>query len=99
FAWGEELIQEAADPDGSALTTTYSYYEIARRLQSVTRPDGSWEKYTYDERGDVSSVLRSWKDQPLVGATETNSRARLTQYGYWDGNGASSFPKSPIIAA
>ena len=57
FASGtvEELVQEVADPDNTALTTTYDYYYGGGdagtgnwgRLKSVTRPDGAWTKYEY----------------------------------------------------
>ncbi|HWA09836.1 MAG TPA: RHS repeat-associated core domain-containing protein [Opitutaceae bacterium] len=58
---GEELIQEIADPDGAALTTSYDYYYASGdagtgnwgRLKSISKPDGSWVKYGY--YGDGSS--------------------------------------------
>ena len=51
----DELITEIADPNGAALTTTYTYYDQTAdagtgnqdRLKSVLRPDGSWVKYEY----------------------------------------------------
>lgn len=89
--WGEELVQEVSDPDAAALTTTYAYYENAsqegayRKLKSVARPDGSWEKYEYDAEGNKSVVLRPWKDVTLDEATITNSRATLYRYTFHNG--------------
>lgn len=94
YAWGqEELFKEIADPDGLALTTTYAYYTTPSasygRLQSVTRPDGSWEKYEYDEGtfnwGDLVRVYRPWQDGPATAASAnlTNCQATLFSYSGW----------------
>jgi RHS repeat-associated protein len=91
FPWKEELIKEVTDPNGAALTNTYTYFQNEnetgrfRRLQSVTRPDGSWEQYDYDDSGNRVLVLRPWKDQAFAGATEANSRAVRTTYSNFDG--------------
>lgn len=60
FVWGEELVREIANPDGtnsSPLTTSYTYYDSGwaggsfsgnvTKLKSVSAPDGSWSKYEY----------------------------------------------------
>jgi RHS repeat-associated protein len=91
FAWGEELIQEISDPDGDALTTTYTYYENPsevgrfRMLKSVLNPDGSWEQYDYDNLGNQVLVLRPWKDQTLASASEATSYAIRRTYSNYDG--------------
>ena len=91
FAWGEELVKEVNDPDGAALTTVYTYYENPAQpgrfahLQSVTYPDGSWEKSDYDANGNLVLVMRPWKDLPLASATEAN--ARSTRYTYSNSDG------------
>ncbi|MET0650389.1 MAG: RHS repeat-associated core domain-containing protein [Pyrinomonadaceae bacterium] len=91
FPWKEELIKEVTDPDGAALTTSYEFYQNSgeagrfRRLKSVVRPDGSWEQYDYDATGNRILVLRPWKDQAQVGATEANSYAVRTTYSNYDG--------------
>lgn len=86
FPWGEELVQQVVDPDVSALTTSYTYYENAsedrryRKVKSITFPNGSWEKYDYDVDYNISTILRPWKDQPMATATVANSHATI--YGY-----------------
>lgn len=65
FPWGEELIREVSDPDGAALTSTYSFYDDApvgdphfRRLKQQTNADGSWERFTYAADGNVRRTIR-----------------------------------------
>jgi RHS repeat-associated protein len=91
FTWGDDLIKEVNDPDGAALTTFYTYYENPAEpgrhahLQSVTYPDGSWEKSDYDSNGNLVLVMRPWKDLALASATEAN--ARSTRYTYSNSDG------------
>jgi RHS repeat-associated protein len=99
FPWGEELIRVIVDPDSALLTTEYTYFQDPaqkgkyHKIQSVSFPDGSWEKYDYDEDGNQSLVLRPWKDLPLAGATESNSRATYYTYENHDGLEASAFSR------
>lgn len=99
FTWGEELIKEVSDPDGVALLTKYSYYEDSgeagkyRKLKSLTKPDGSWEKYDYDSHGNKILLLRPWKDLPLAVATEENSHVTKTYFTNSDGIKLSVFPR------
>jgi RHS repeat-associated protein len=104
FPWGTELIEEVNDPDGAALTSTYSYYEGSYtynapptttgaiywqpananigKLRKVTRPDGSWETYTYyteqDRFGQLRDVTRPW----LNAVDENASPVQVTTIGY-----------------
>jgi RHS repeat-associated protein len=86
YPWGEELVQEVSDPEGAALTTTYTYFESPtethryQKLKTVTFPDGSWEKYDYDIYWNISKIIRPWKDLSLANATESNSH--VTIFGY-----------------
>ena len=98
YAWGDDLLKEVNDPDGAALSIVYSYYEDPSapgryaHLQSVTYPDGSWEKYDYDGYGNRVLILRPWKDQPLETATEANSYAVRYTYSNFDGQRVSLYP-------
>lgn len=89
FPWGEALTKEIIDPDGAALATLYTYFEDASetnrygKVESVVKPDASWEKYDYDFVGNRTLVLRPWKDQALATATDTNSRATRYEYDYY----------------
>jgi len=91
FAWGDDLVKEVDDPDGAALTTIYAYYENPAQpgrfaqLQSITYPDGSWEKYDYNTSGNRVLVMRPWKDLALVSATEANARSTRYTYSNTDG--------------
>ncbi len=99
-------MQEVQDPDGAALTTTYTYYENPnfneehryQKVSSVTFPDGSWEKYDYDVFWNVSTIMRPWKDLSMESATEANSQ--LTIFGYSNSDngvfGISAFPRIPF---
>ncbi|MFC4992846.1 RHS repeat domain-containing protein [Rubritalea tangerina] len=72
----KRLVEEVIDPDGSALTTTTTYYEgtgndyLDRRVKSIVRPDGSWEYYEYnDSNGSPSSTTKkysSWLNVPIT---------------------------------
>lgn len=92
FTWGEELVQETEHAEASPLTTTYSFHTDVTKdgsygqLKSVKKPDGSWEKYDYNDLDwTISRVLRPWKDLTLETATPENSRATLYQYARHDG--------------
>ena len=98
YAWGDEVLEVVADPDGAALKTAYSYYENPaevgryRKVQSVTLPNGSWEKYDYDANGNQILLMRPWKDQPLASATEANSYTITYTYSNSDGISLSPYP-------
>lgn len=58
FEWGEELVSVVSDPDGAALTTTWTYYDDEEndganygKMRSVVDENGHWEIYTYDLYG------------------------------------------------
>jgi len=99
FTWGDDLIKEVIDPDGAALTTVYTYYENPAEagryahLQSVSYPDGSWEKSDYDTGGSLVLVMRPWKDLPLASATEANARSTRYTYSNSDGVQVSLYAK------
>ena len=54
FAWGQEIVKQVEEEKGEAKTTAYTFYQDPAekdrysRVESVTNPDGSWEKYDYD---------------------------------------------------
>lgn len=103
FPWGDEVLESVLDPEGAALKTVYTYYENPaqpgryRKLQSVAFPTGAWEKYDYDASGNVTLVLRPWKDLALSAATEANSYATVNTYSNSDGVQVS--PYSYLVSA
>lgn len=67
-----EVVSMIEDPDGDALTTTYSYYgtwpddgDNWGRLKSVQHPGGSWVAYEYDSDFNVDRIIRPWKNSAL----------------------------------
>ena len=69
FAWGRELIESVADPDGAALTTTRTFYDDSvtdggayKKPKEETRPDGSWARYEYDTEGRRTKTVEPFLD-------------------------------------
>ena len=101
FPWGDEIIQSVADPDGAALTTTYEFYVNAAELGNYSHlkwaihPDGSWEKYDYNNSpynaGTVRFIYRPWKDAPTAPSQATFQSCRVTEYGYSGSSGSYLF--------
>ena len=64
FAWGQEIVKQVDEQNGEAKTTAYTYYQDPaeenryRRVESVTNPDGSWEKYDYDPQKSSGSIVQ-----------------------------------------
>ena len=85
YAWGERIAAVVQDPEGAALTTTYTFHEDSSqpgsygRRKTVTHPDGSWAGYEYDDLGRKTVEVRSWLDAP---ADSPASQARVVYYGY-----------------
>jgi hypothetical protein len=92
FPWGEEMVARIADPNGLALTTSYTYYNTTAgdghysKLQSVTNPDGSWILYNYFDDfahwGELASVSTPWQDAPATYGAATSSNCKITTYNY-----------------
>jgi RHS repeat-associated protein len=103
FPWGEEITKEVLDPDGAALTTTYTYYQNSAetgrygRLQSVARADGLWEKYDYDGNGNTIQVLRPWKDLTIDNGYYYNSHETL--YTYTNNDGVTTLPFNKLVSS
>ncbi|MGB0370139.1 MAG: RHS repeat-associated core domain-containing protein [Opitutales bacterium] len=71
-----ESESEAPDSEtdsGSDKTLTFG------KLKSVEYPNGSWERYVYDEANRRSTVARPWLDSAF---SSTDDEARLTEYSY-----------------
>lgn len=95
FAWGMEIVQRIEDPDGSPITTDYTFYEnIAdgggyRHVKSFARSDGYWEFYEYSSNqfsyGNLDKTYRPGKDAP---ATPQINLSNYVQHNYY----ASSYP-------
>lgn len=90
FPWGEEKIQQVDDPDGAALTTTWSFYSNSSqdgvnygRLKSVVQPHGYWEVYQYDQHGRNIKTVAQYLDAP-IGSPDSACRVTTTTYADTD---------------
>ncbi len=87
----EEIVEEVVDPSGAALTTTTEWYEDPQdignfgHIKSVTNPDGSWTRYTYDTEGRMATAASSWLDQPIT-AADVDVRVMTYEYTVQDGS-------------
>ena len=59
---GLALVEETLDPDNNPQTTTYTYaqngwYGSAKPVSLVVHPDGSWERFYYDDFGRKNLLL------------------------------------------
>ena len=64
------LVKRVQDPGGVALTETIEYYDDpadrARygKVRQIIKPDGSWLRHEYNDRGRTIATIRPWKDSP-----------------------------------
>lgn len=56
FLWFDNIPPFPKSRNGTAAQTTYYGYDVLNRLESITRPDGSQTKYTYDVRGNRQTL-------------------------------------------
>ena len=92
FAWGEERVKEVLDPAGAALTTQWTYVTNAssgayRKVDSITRPDGSVENIAY--LGDASGQIYQ-RTGPLWKASVKGTGYR-TSLADLDGDGTADY--------
>ena len=90
YPWGQEemisSVDDPGNPNGEALTTLYEYHTSSGahwgRLKSVQNPDGSWERYEYDNTpqgwGNLTAVYRPWQDGPADPAAADATNAHVT---------------------
>lgn len=97
YAW--LLTQQVDDPSGSALTTTFTYYDLfdapenAGRLKYITYPDGYWEARDHwpltrppELARKLSAVWKPWMDAPPTPASASKDDSFVTEH-YYDGYG------------
>lgn len=84
--WGSELVSEIREPASLNLRTDYDYnYTSASdpnygRLRRQTNPDGSWEHFTYDAKGRLTTKLSTWKDAPY--SADPGTPRVIREYSY-----------------
>ena len=106
YSWGLVLTSHVLDPDGAALTTTYSYYQDPtndgsnyRQLKQRLDANGFLERFTYSAAGDVLKSIR-----PFLNASATTtdeSLCRVTENIFdtvadLDGDGVAETRKTTI---
>jgi len=71
------------DSTSGNFSATVAEGGILGKLEYVTHPDGSWEKYKYDTAGNIHKTYRPWLDGPATPdlATDSNCRLILTAGG------------------
>lgn len=85
FPWGEDVVKIVEDPNGAALTTIRTYFDDPNlagsygRIESQLNPDGSWERYEYDDLGRCVGKVFPWLDSPI---TTPAGEARYIRYDY-----------------
>lgn len=86
YPFGTRLIEQILDPDGSALTSTWTYYDNTTtdgaaygQLKQTINADGSWERYEYDSAGRQSKVVSTWLNGSPT-AAESASRVVTTSW-------------------
>ena len=94
FPWGDEVIQKVVDPNGAALTTTWSYYDDPENdddnyshLKQVVQPSGYWEIYQYDSSGRTIGVDAQFEDSP---SENCNGQCHITTTTYGTGDPAAT---------
>src|SRR5262249_31115309 len=90
FPWGEEQIKQVVDPNGAALTTTWSYYTNSvtdavsyMHLKEMVRPNGYWERYEYDSMERETKRVSQFQNTAL-GSAENANRVVTTTYASGD---------------
>ncbi|MEI7731574.1 MAG: RHS repeat-associated core domain-containing protein [Verrucomicrobiota bacterium] len=93
--WGWVVVTQAIDPSGLNLVTAQTY-DANGYLETVTRPDGSWNWYQYNPDGTVAAEFSGFKTQ---GLTTNATLCRVTRYDYTpiadSGDDGSEAPHSP----
>lgn len=80
FAWGQEIVKEIEEENGEVKTTSYTFYQDPaernryRQVESVTNPDGSWERYDYEQKDSFSPVIRRIVASSATGTSRTGLR-------------------------
>lgn len=88
-----ELETETAGYGTANLVTTYAYHTNAgypgsyRKILSVTRPDGGWVKFDYNNswleaQGMLWRKYEPYMDAPTTAAGATTTNCKLTEYTY-----------------
>ena len=77
------MISSVEDPDGLSRATTYTY-DAQDRLESVTYPDGFWERMAYDAEDRVTKTVTPFGNSamPTSLSSLNESLYRITEYEY-----------------
>src|SRR5262249_12211170 len=86
FPWGEERVQNVVDPDGAALTNSWTFYSDAandggnyRRLKQELNSNGHWSRYKYDDAGRLTNRVTQFLNSATNSADNLN-RVTTTVY-------------------
>ena len=83
FPFGERMVRQVLDPNGAALTTTWSYWTDSGQpgrygqLRQTVQPGGHWETFDYNGYGEQNRHVVQFLDQPL-GSADGQNRVVIT---------------------
>ena len=75
----EQLVKSVEDPDGVALTTTWTYNPNGT-LQEVITSSGSWERFEYDANGEIVKTVSQYLNN-APGSAENSNRVTEVIFG------------------
>ncbi|MDX1952065.1 MAG: RHS repeat-associated core domain-containing protein [Verrucomicrobiota bacterium] len=83
FAWGWELTNVVTNPGSNGLTNSWEYFtdsndDFYQQLKLYRKPDGGWERWTYDaynQNHTGNAKLTPWKDSPANPDDATDENA------------------------
>jgi RHS repeat-associated protein len=86
FNWGQEMVQKVVDPDGAALTSTWTFYTNEttdggnyRQLKQEVDSNGHWVQYQYDSTGRETNRVSQFLNSTLGSGASAN-RVMATIY-------------------
>ena len=91
FAFGLRPVEQVIDPEGAALSTTWTYYTNEQadggsfaQVKQVINPDETWERYEYDSEGRISKTVTPWLD---AAPGSSDSQCRVVETSYQENQG------------
>lgn len=78
FPYGDRLVVSILDPNGDNLRTTYTYNDQGL-ISSISKYNGFWETYQYDNNGRVIKIVSPWKNSEYKSQDNLN-KVKLYSY-------------------
>lgn len=78
FPFGDKIVFSTVDPDGANQRTSYTYTNDGKD-ESISRFDGDWTVWAYDNLGRIIRITRPWKNAPFRSGPE---KSKVTYQSY-----------------